>query len=150
MLQKVLDENKIKYFTAPEILNASGTKKYDEIDIPADIFYNIIPTIRVLDELREWYGFPIYLNCTYRSPEHNKKVGGAKNSIHMKFNAVDFSVANKNNLKEIYNHLNYQDSVHHFLFLPKPGSMGLGLYDTFIHIDTRGVLGLKSPARWDG
>jgi len=26
--------------------------------------------------------------------------------------------------------------------------MGLGLYKTFIHIDTRGVLGRKSPARW--
>lgn len=150
MLQTFLDENKITHFTATEILNASGTKKYVDADIPAELIYNIIPTIKVLDEIREWYKNPIYLNCTYRSPEHNKKVGGAPNSVHMKFNAIDFSIANKNNLLLIYNHLVFQDSIHHFIFLPKAGSMGLGLYKTFIHLDTRATLNLKAPARWIG
>ena len=150
MLQTFLDENKIKYFTAKEILNASGTKKYVDKDIPAELIYNIIPTIKVLDEIREWYGYPIYLNCSYRDPVHNKKVGGAKSSLHLKFNAVDFSIADKNKLKEIYTHLVFQDDIYHYNFLPKAGSMGLGLYNTFIHLDTRAILKLKSPARWNG
>ncbi len=27
--------------------------------------------------------------------------------------------------------------------------MGLGRYNTFIHVDTRFLLGRKAPARWD-
>lgn len=147
-LQKLFDQEQIEHFSVKEVLEASNTKKYLESDIPPEILLNIIPTIKVLDELREWYDFPIILNCSYRDKEHNKKVGGEKNSLHLSFNAIDFTVNNKNNLTLLFNHLNFQDSIRHFSFLPKTGSMGLGLYNTFIHIDTRGTLGRKSPARW--
>ena len=149
ILQKLFDENNIKYFTALEVLNCSGTKKYSELHIPADLMQNILPTIKVLDEIREWYNHPIHLNCTYRDLEHNTKVNGEKNSIHLLFNAIDFSVLDHNQLKTIYNHIAYLDNVRHFNFLPKIGSMGLGLYKTFIHIDTRATLQKKAPARWN-
>ena len=148
ILQDLLNTHKIKHFTADEIYNASDTKKYIETDLPEVLIKNIIPTIRVLDELREWYSFPIILNCTYRDKEHNKTVGGEKNSLHLSFNAIDFTINNKNNLALLYYHLNFQDSVRHFNFLPKTGAMGLGLYGTFVHIDTRSILGRKTPARW--
>jgi uncharacterized protein YcbK (DUF882 family) len=147
-LQKAFDQEQIKYFSVKEVLEASATKKYKEEEIPESILLNIIPTIKVLDEIREWYGFPIILNCTYRDKDHNKRVKGEKNSLHLSFNAIDFTINNKNSLQVIYNHLNFQDSIRHFSFLPKTGSMGLGLYDTFIHIDTRAILNRKAPARW--
>lgn len=147
-LQTAFEKESIKHFSVKEVLEASNTKKYLESEIPQELLLNIIPTIKVLDELREWYGFPIFLNCTYRDKEHNKIVKGEKNSLHLSFNAIDFSLNNKNNLQILYNHLSYQDSIRHFDFLPKTGSMGLGLYPTFIHLDTRATLNRKAPARW--
>ena len=149
MLKELLEQNWIKHFTVSEILNASKTKKYLEKDITQDLISNIIPTIRIIDSLREELNKPILLNCTYRDEEHNKKVGGEPNSLHKRFNAIDFRINGSfRELKEIYNHLVYWDSIYHFDFLPKKNGMGLGLYGTFIHIDTRSILGRKTPARW--
>lgn len=150
MLVKLFEESWIKHFTVNEVLKASNTKQYSENDIPENLIKNIVPTIRILDALREELNKPIILNCTYRDDEHNRKVGGEKNSLHKKFNAIDFRINGSfRELKELYNHLVYWDSIRHFNFISKTGGMGLGLYNTFIHIDTRSILGLKTPARWN-
>lgn len=47
----------------------------------------------VLDPLREFMGEPIYVNSGYRCEELNNKVGGVKNSQHMKGEAVDITVS---------------------------------------------------------
>ena len=39
---------------------------------------------QLLEEIRYEFGKPIIVNSGYRSPEHNKSVGGAKNSYHVK------------------------------------------------------------------
>jgi zinc D-Ala-D-Ala carboxypeptidase len=44
----------------------------------------------VLQPLRDWYGKPITITSGYRSPELNKAIKGAKNSDHMRGQAVDF------------------------------------------------------------
>jgi zinc D-Ala-D-Ala carboxypeptidase len=49
-----------------------------------------------LQKLRDMLGRPIILVSAYRSPEHNRRVGGAKNSFHMKGNAFDVNMANHN------------------------------------------------------
>ena len=122
-----------KYLHDLELINSGQVKVQD--------LYQRTPTI----ELNK----PILLNCTYRDEEHNKKVGGEPNSLHKRFNAIDFRINGSfRELKEIYNHLVYWDSIYHFDFLPKKNGMGLGLYGTFIHIDTRSILGMKTPARW--
>ena len=113
MLKELLEQNWIKHFTASEILNASKTKKYLEKDIPQNLISNIIPSIRIIDSLREELNKPILLNCTYRDEDHNKKVGGEPNSLHKKFNAIDFRINGSfRELKEIYNHLVYWDSIY--------------------------------------
>ena len=43
----------------------------------------------LLEEIRADFGEPIYINSGYRSPEHNKKVGGKPNSFHVKGQAAD-------------------------------------------------------------
>lgn len=136
-----------KHFTSKEILNA-GSVDYKLEDIPEDLHQNIIPTLKVLEALREYYGSPIFLNCTYRSPEHNKHVGGKPNSLHLKFNAVDFTISRKSDLQDLYNKLIQYDNSGAFEFLP-PKSMGIGRYVTFLHLDTRGILGMKA-SRWRG
>lgn len=132
----------VKYFTAKEVLRGW--------DVPDDLIKNIYPTILVLDKLRELYNKPIFINSSYRSPAYNKAVKGKPNSMHLLFNALDFTVMEHKDLKKLYNKLNEWDNEPNlFPFLPKAkGNFGLGLYDTFIHLDTRSTLGRKSPVRW--
>lgn len=47
-----------------------------------------------LQHLREVLGAPMIINSAYRSPEHNKAVGGADNSYHVRGVAFDVSMAN--------------------------------------------------------
>lgn len=134
----------IQHFTGKEICNGW--------DIPDGLLYNILPTIRVLNVIREWYNKPIYINSTYRSPNYNKAVGGKPKSLHLDFNAIDFTVRNKKDLKRIFNEIIRLDStINAFNFLPKPkGNFGTEYYDgRFIHLDTRSTLGRRSPARWE-
>lgn len=47
-----------------------------------------------LQALRTRLGAPILINSAYRDPVHNRKVGGAKDSFHMRGLAIDCSMAN--------------------------------------------------------
>ena len=139
-------KNKLEYY---QITNFS----IDEITmgrkIPVKFLWNILPTIRVLQELRNTYGKPIVINSAYRSPSYNKMVGGSKLSLHLEFNAIDFTIEDKIELKSLFLQLHIWDKEYHFKFLPKPGSMGIGFYEgRFIHLDTRAVLKRIAPERW--
>lgn len=83
-----------------------------------------------LQDLRNKWG-SIQINSGYRCAEHNKAIGGEKNSQHMLGNATDINVLSKAP-KDVQNAL-------------KDWSGGLGSYVTFTHIDSRG-----SKARWNG
>ena len=48
-----------------------------------------IVTVYLLNRIREDYGKPINVSSGARCAEHNKKIGGAKASEHLKGNAVD-------------------------------------------------------------
>lgn len=82
-----------------------------------------------LQKLREDLGASITINSAYRCPAHNAAVGGEKNSMHMKGHATDIVVKGMTPLE-------VQDACESF--------DGLGRYDTFTHIDSRGY-----KSRWD-
>lgn len=82
-----------------------------------------------LEKLRNIINKPIYITSGYRSETYNKKVGGAKDSQHVKGNAIDFSIKGMSSL-EIYNILRQNN-------LLGPVFKGIGLYDTFVHVDVR-------------
>ena len=91
----------------------------------------------------------LYIESSYRSPSYNKLVRGRKKSLHLEFNAFDFTVEEKEDLTSLFLQLDIWDKEYHFKFLPKAGSMGIGFYENrFIHLDTRGTLKRISPARW--
>jgi len=140
-LKNKLEYYKITNFTIDEITMGRN--------IPEQLLWNILPTIRVLQNLRSKYDKPIFINSSYRSPAYNKLVRGKKKSLHLDFNAIDFTVVKKEDLESLYLQLDIWDKEHHFKFLPKSGSMGLGLYENrFVHLDTRRVLKRVSPERW--
>jgi hypothetical protein len=76
-----------------------------------------------LERMREYVGAPLIINSAYRSPEHNKKIGGAKNSMHVQGRAFDVSIKG-HNPAVIYN------------AAVRAGFTGFGFYRSFLHVDT--------------
>lgn len=109
----------------------------DGTPVPSELFANIKELAENLQVIRDFIGIPILILSAYRSPKHNKKVGGAKNSQHLQGKAADLKTKLKP--KDLYNIIS--DLIDKGLV--KQG--GLGLYDTFVHYDIRGV-----KARWQG
>ena len=80
----------------------------------------------LLDILRETIKKPVIVTSGYRTPEHNKKVGGAKYSYHMRGMAADIVVKDmtpKDVAKEL-------DKL-------VPNSGGIIVYKSWVHFDTR-------------
>jgi hypothetical protein len=78
-----------------------------------------------LQKLRDALGKPLVLTSAYRSPAHNKRVGGAKNSRHMQGDAFDVRMENHD--------------PHEFEAAARAvGFTGFGYYPKsgFMHVDT--------------
>ena len=73
--------------TGNETGNAKGTNTLP----PANLWDNIVPTLDMADQLRELFGKPLKILSAYRSPAYNKAIGGAPNSFHRKFMALDLA-----------------------------------------------------------
>jgi uncharacterized protein YcbK (DUF882 family) len=84
-----------------------------------------------LERLRNSLNLPIKLNCGFRCAAHNKMVGGEVNSQHLLGKAADISV-------EFLTLERMKEEAE------KVGFNGIGLYDTFIHVDVR-----EEPTTWD-
>lgn len=110
---------------------------------PVNLLYNIIPTVIVLQEMRDEGCGVIHITNAYRTPEHNERVGGSKNSQHLYFRATDIQTSNWS-----------PDDVADWLELSDYTRLiGLGRYRQFTHLDTRHWFGnpqyKEPPARWD-
>lgn len=80
-----------KYFTLYELIKSDVAEEKGINNTPQeeDIIKNIEYTISRLDEIREGYGKPIYVNSGYRCGKLNKEVGGVDDSKHKEGLAVD-------------------------------------------------------------
>lgn len=107
---------------------------------PRQLWPHIITTLRVLEWLRMDVGAPIHVLSGYRDPAYNKAIGGETDSMHMQFNAIDFRHPEwepETLAKKLLKH-------------SRAAQCGIGLYERsgFVHLDTRGLIGRTSPARW--
>ena len=80
--------------------------------------------VNYLQKIRSHFNSPLVINSGYRCEDHNDTVGGVKNSRHTKGEAADIVVRNTQP-EQI---AKYAESI---------GIKGIGLYDNFVHIDTR-------------
>ncbi|MBD5631707.1 MAG: DUF882 domain-containing protein [Clostridia bacterium] len=83
--------------------------------------------VEILQKVRSHFGKAVSITSAYRTPSHNKSVGGATSSYHVKGQAADFTVTGVSN-RDVAKYL--QDI----------GAKGIGLYDYtggFVHVDTR-------------
>ena len=55
----------------------------------------------VLDPVREKLGMPIVVNSGYRCENHNKDVGGVRNSQHLRGEAADIHCQDNERLKQL-------------------------------------------------
>jgi uncharacterized protein YcbK (DUF882 family) len=104
--------------------------------MPANVRTNIIELAKNLQVLRDEVNRPISITSGYRSPEHNAKVKGAKNSQHVQGTAVDLKVQG----------LTPKEVAPIIEKLIKDGKMkqgGIGIYPSWVHYDIRGI-----KARW--
>ena len=74
---------------------------------PPELEENLKKLLEAVNLLRSKYGRPMFVNSGFRTPEHNAKVGGAKNSRHCLCLAVDFR-DNDGKLKEFCRANDYQ------------------------------------------
>lgn len=88
-------------------------------------------TLLVAEMVREFVGEPISPSSAARCISHNQAVGGGTNSQHLKGRAIDLPVSEPKKVFE-------------FLCKKFPGRYGIGVYRTFVHIDTRS----GEPRRW--
>lgn len=122
-----------------------------------EMWPRILPVIIHMDRYREWLGDPVTCISGYRCASYNLKPpsasgvqnagpGGAVDSRHMSFEAMDFVHPDRSPHNR--SHIDpkpFQD----FYEMYRDGRDGIGYYDTFLHFDrgTRGP-GSGKSSRW--
>ena len=109
----------------------------DGSETPAHLIPNIQKLAENLQVLRDFLGCSIHINSGYRSPAYNKKIGGATFSQHVQGKAADIRT-------DKYTPEQIHAAVLKLISEGKVAFKGVGLYDSFVHIDVRDI-----PARWD-
>jgi len=108
----------------------------DGAAMPADVAKNIAELAKNLQVIRDYFNLPMEITSGWRSPAHNKKIGGAANSQHMYGRAADFKIKGKTPLQ-------VAKAIEELITKGKVKQGGLGIYPTWVHYDTRGT-----KARW--
>lgn len=107
--------------------------------IPNNVLPNIIELAKNLQVLRNAVNKSISITSGYRSPEHNAKVKGAKDSQHVKGTAADIKVAGMTpkEVALVIEGLIEQGKI-------KQG--GIGIYPSWVHYDI--FFDGKNKRRW--
>ena len=100
---------------------------------PENKWEAIVPTLWIADMARHELGFSLTVTSAYRSPAYNAAVGSTagNNSQHVANTALDL-IPGGGKVGELYDHL---------MSIRKGGAFkgGIGLYNAFVHVDTRGT-----------
>ncbi|NKB39493.1 MAG: DUF882 domain-containing protein [Ilumatobacter sp.] len=86
----------------------------------------------VLELIRAEFMRPVHINSGYRCKKNNEKVGGSKDSKHLLGIAADCHIQGVT-----------PDDIFDFMNMTFPRCYGVGLYNSWVHIDVR-----PERARW--
>lgn len=116
-----------KNFTRQEFDCKDGTI------VPESLMTNLQSLANNLQVLRDHIGEPVLITGSgYRTPSHNKKVGGAPASLHLTASAADI------NTKK-YTPRQLAAIIETLIAEGKMKEGGIGIYNTFLHYDIRGT-----------
>jgi hypothetical protein len=138
-LSRLMGAAGIEHFGPSEVLTLGAAHASNGLNTlpPLSIVHAIMPTLVVVDSLRDHLKSPVTILSGYRSDAYNKAIKGAKASMHRQFRALDIS-AKKHTAAEVWGILKrWRDQG---LWIG-----GLGKYETFVHIDNR-----SANADWTG
>ena len=127
-----IDSKEFRFFSGVELSRyAERTRNGVKNDLPPEsIWESILPTLKVADEARRRLGSPLVVTSAYRSPPYNAAVGGVRRSQHLQNTALDLIPRNQSP-KKLYDVLWQMRNEGYFVG-------GLGRYQSFVHVDTRG------------
>ena len=166
--EEFIAQLELRNFNAAEVLVATGRPGNSRP--PQRLWCNIVPGLLILDDLRDRFGAPVRITSCYRARHYNNLVGGGRLSQHPAFKAIDFTVDGvaPSEVQALLRHWRGAPFVspvqieHAPLVIPGVGQVpgtrlelddlagfifrgGVGCYDTFTHLDTRGY-----DADWRG
>ena len=105
--------------------------------VPEKHIKNVQEVANNLQVLRDYLEVPVSVTGSgYRSPKHNKKVGGAKFSQHLTASGADINA-------EGYEPEQLAEVIELLILKGKMKQGGIGVYPNFVHYDIRGT-----KARW--
>lgn len=120
-----------KNFTRQEFDCKDGTK------VPDNLLDNCKKVAENLQVLRDTLNVPVSITGSgYRTPAHNKKVGGAKHSQHLTCNGADINAKG-------FTPKQLAKEIEKLIASGKMEQGGIGIYPNFVHYDRRGT-----KARW--
>lgn len=134
-----LREQDLKYGFADEIARCAEkvNKGVANAEPPAELWPRIVPTVRILEKVRGRFG-ATRIHSAYRSRAYNATLeASATDSQHTHHTALDFSCAT-GSPREWAFFLRNLRAAGQF-------AGGVGLYRSFVHVDTRGT-----NADWEG
>lgn len=114
------------HFRLREFQSKDGT---DEVVISVKL-------IHMLEQIRRITDQPVSINSGYRSPAHNRSIGGSPNSRHVLGKAADIVVGRLHN--------NACNALKIAILASQLGFNGIGVYPTFTHVDVR-----DNISHWD-
>lgn len=100
--------------------------------------------IILIDLVLEWVrafdgAAPVAVSSWYRDEAYNSSIpGAARNSMHSTGGAADIT-------KVGWTSSRLALALHQH---PRSRDLGIGVYDSFVHVDIRGILSRQAPARW--
>jgi uncharacterized protein YcbK (DUF882 family) len=137
-LDDYLDAHGIRHFSASELLRMRRAR----VTVPQPrraLWPRIIPTLFLAEKIRTVLGHGLIVGNGYRPEPFNSSVGGAKNSQHLHFRALDLDLPRGHKSREEQERF-YETACEFYLELGFEYKIGLGLYrpwrGTRIHIDT--------------
>lgn len=101
-----------------------------------------------LDVIREAWGSPLHItpNGGYRSPNHNRALGGVRRSEHVQGRAVDLRVGSAGNVLKFWRLV---DKLHECGTIAHLSGVGTYPENGFVHLDFMGRLRKDgTPRRW--
>ena len=137
---KCLEDHGTKNFSALEICDVGRRSGGVVLSAPRqELLENAYYLIDVLEWLRVEDGTAgVLVNSWYRSPLYNAAIGGVPYSMHLTLGASDIVKVGRSP-SEVADMLEGH---------PDAKLLGIGRYKSFTHLDVRGMIGRRSPARW--